>query len=257
MMATIFAIYIFVRCRLQPHMGPALPEAERAKVTLSDKLSLLREGLLPLLVFGTMMGLFLSGITSLVESSVVGATLATLAALIERKLTWTVFEDTTRKTLGITCMFLWVILAALLFGAVYDGLGAVRAIETLLLDTWDLTPWAILVLMLLSFIVMGMFLDDTAMLIIVAPLYIPLVIELGFDAIWFGILYTMTCQMAYITPPFGYNLFLMRAMAPPEITLLDIYRSIIPFFLMMVLSVVIVMMFPQIALWLPNLYSGE
>ena len=111
--------------------------------------------------------------------------------------------------------------------------------------------------MLASFIVMGTFLDDTAMLVIVAPLYIPLVGSLGFDLIWFGILYTITCQIAYITPPFGYNLFLMRAMAPPEITLIDIYRSIIPFFFMMVLTIVMLMIFPQIALWLPDLYSGR
>ena len=100
------------------------------------------------------------------------------------------------------------------------------------------SPWTILIVMLLSFIIMGTFLDDTAMLVIVAPLYIPLVGSLGFDLIWFGILYTITCQIAYITPPFGYNLFLMRAMAPPEITLIDIYRSIIPFFFMMVLTII-------------------
>jgi TRAP-type mannitol/chloroaromatic compound transport system permease large subunit len=89
----------------------------------------------------------------------------------------------------------------------------------------------------------------------VAPLYIPLVIKLGFNPIWFGILYTMTCQIAYITPPFGYNLFLMRALAPPEITILDIYRSIAPFFVLMVLSLIVVLNFPQVALWLPELYS--
>jgi TRAP-type mannitol/chloroaromatic compound transport system permease large subunit len=154
-------------------------------------------------------------------------------------------------------MFLWIILGALCFSSVYDGLGAVRAIENLLLNTFGLDPWGILILMLLSFIVMGMFLDDTAMLVIVAPLYIPLVRLLGFDLIWFGILYTITCQIAYITPPFGYNLFLMRAMAPPEITLGDIYRSIMPFMLLMVLSVILLLIFPQIALWLPNLYSGK
>jgi TRAP-type mannitol/chloroaromatic compound transport system permease large subunit len=104
---------------------------------------------------------------------------------------------------------------------------------------------------------MGTFMDDTAMLVIVAPLYIPLVVKLGFNPIWFGVLYTMTCQIAYITPPFGYNLFLMRALAPPEITLIDIYRSIGPFFVLMVISVIIIMVFPQIALWLPDLYSGR
>ena len=96
------------------------------------------------------------------------------------------------------------------------------------------------------------FLDDTAMLVIVAPLYVPLIIALGFDPIWYGVLYTITCQIAYMTPPFGYNLFLMKAMAPKEISLIDIYRSIIPFVLVMLFGLVIMMMFPQIALWLPT-----
>jgi tripartite ATP-independent transporter DctM subunit len=255
-MAAVFAVYIYVRCRLQPELGPPLSAEERAQITWAEKLALLREGVLPLGIFGAMMGLFMSGITSLVESSAVGALLATLLAVFEGRLSWKVLEDSTRNTLSISCMFLWVILAALCFSSVYDGLGAVRAIENLLLNTWEFTPWTILILMLLSFIVMGTFLDDTAMLVIVAPLYIPLVIKLGFNPIWFGVLYTVTCQIAYITPPFGYNLFLMRAMAPPEITLVDIYRSIMPFFFLMLLSLVIFMAFPQVAMWLPNLYSG-
>ncbi|MGQ7791048.1 TRAP transporter large permease [Faunimonas sp. B44] len=257
MMALIFGAYIYIRCRINPELGPALPAEERARITLREKLGLLKQGLLPLFIFGTMMGLFMTGVTSLVESSVVGALLATLAALFSGRLTRGVLEDTTRNTLLISCMFLWIILAALCFSAVYDGLGAVRAIENLLLRNWDLDPWTILILMLLSFIIMGTFLDDTAMLVIVAPLYIPLVVRLGFSPIWFGILYTMTCQIAYMTPPFGYNLFLMRALTPPEITLWDIYRSIAPFFVLMVVGLVIVMVFPQIALWLPNLYSGR
>jgi TRAP-type mannitol/chloroaromatic compound transport system permease large subunit len=106
--------------------------------------------------------------------------------------------------------------------------------------------------MQLTYLLMGTFLDDTAMLVIVAPLYVPLVAALGFDLIWYGVLYTITCQIAYMTPPFGYNLFLMRAMAPPEVTLADIYRSIIPFVGVMLVALVTIMAFPQIALWLPN-----
>lgn len=106
--------------------------------------------------------------------------------------------------------------------------------------------------MQLSFLLMGTFLDDTAMLVIVAPLYVPLVKVLGFDVIWYGVLYTITTQIAYMTPPFGYNLFLMRAMAPDEITIHDIYVSIIPFVLIMVAALAIIMVFPQIALWLPE-----
>ncbi|HBQ32643.1 MAG TPA: C4-dicarboxylate ABC transporter, partial [Ochrobactrum anthropi] len=147
--------------------------------------------------------------------------------------------------------------AALCFSSVYDGLGAVKAIESVLLNTFDLSPWTILILMLFSFIILGMFLDDTAMLVIVAPLYIPLVKSLGFNAIWFGVLYTITCQIAYITPPFGYNLFMMRALAPKEVTLIDIYRSIVPFFFLMVLTIILLMIFPQIAMWLPNWYTGR
>jgi tripartite ATP-independent transporter DctM subunit len=257
LMAVIFGLYIYIRCRIQPELGPPMSEAERAQITVHEKLVLLREGIMPVLVFAIMMTLFLTGVTSLTESSAVGALLATLAAALSRKFTWKVLEVTTRQTLLISCMFLWIILGALCFSSVYDGLGAVRAIESLLLDTFGLDAWGILILMLLSFIVMGMFLDDTAMLVIVAPLYIPLVRTLGFDIVWFGILYTITCQIAYITPPFGYNLFLMRAMAPPEITLGDIYRSIVPFMLLMVLSIIILMIFPQIALWLPSLYNGR
>jgi TRAP-type mannitol/chloroaromatic compound transport system permease large subunit len=102
-----------------------------------------------------------------------------------------------------------------------------------------------------------MFLDDTAMLVIVAPLYIPLVRALEFDLIWYGVLYTITCQIAYITPPFGYNLFLMRTMAPPGITIADIYRSIFPFVIVMIIALALVMIFPEIALYLPQLYTGR
>jgi tripartite ATP-independent transporter DctM subunit len=257
LMAAIFAIYVYVRCRINPKLGPALSEEERSKITWAERISLLREGVIPLVIFGLMMGMFLTGVTSLVESSAVGALLTVIAAIIERKLTWQVMENSLRNTLSVTCMFMWIILAALCFSAVYDGLGAVRAIETLLVKTWEFDPWTILILMLISFIIMGAFLDDTAMLVIVAPLYIPLVAKMGFNPIWFGILYTVTCQIAYITPPFGYNLFLMRAMAPPDISLMDIYRSIVPFFVLMVISLIILMIFPQISLWLPQVYVGR
>jgi tripartite ATP-independent transporter DctM subunit len=251
MMASMFIIYIIIRCKIQPKLAPVISEEER-NMPMSEKLKLLRAGIIPFAIFFFMTGLFLMGITSLVESSAVGASAATVAALAKRRLNKKVMEETLRKTLGISCMFMWIILAALCFGAVFDGLGAARAIESLFITKWNLTPWEVLIMMQLSYLVMGMFLDDTAMLVIVAPLYVPLVVMLGFDPIWYGVLYTITCQIAYMTPPFGYNLFLMRAMAPPEISLMDIYRSIIPFVLVMTLALIIVMVFPQIALWLPE-----
>ncbi|MGR3699981.1 MAG: TRAP transporter large permease [Roseovarius sp.] len=255
LMAALFVIYIYVRCRVQPHLGPVLPPDERT-MPLGEKLRLLRAGLLPLFIFVAMMVPFVNGWTSLVESSAIGAMTAFMAAVLKGRMTKAVFETSVRMTLGISCMFMWIILAALAFGAVFDGLGAVKAIESLFTEKLGLDPWVILILMQLSFIVMGTFLDDTAMLVIVAPLYVPLVGVLGFDLIWYGVLYTITTQIAYMTPPFGYNLFLMRAMAPPEITLRDIYRSILPFVLVMMLALALVIIFPQIALWLPQLVYG-
>ena len=254
MMATLFILYIYIRCKLQPELGPALPKEER-QITREEKFKLLQAGLIPFAIFFSMTGLFLMGIASLVECSAVGAFGATLAALLKGKLNWNVIENTLKKTLGVSCMFMWIILAALSFGAVFDGIGAVRAIETLFIERWNLSPWGVLIMMQLSYILMGMFLDDTAMLVIVAPLYVPLIIALGFNPIWYGVLYTITCQIAYMTPPFGYNLFLMRAMAPKDIDLMDIYRSIIPFVLVMCLGLAIVMIFPEIATWLPDYVS--
>ena len=254
MMATLFILYIYIRCKLQPELGPALPKEER-QISRTEKFKLLQAGLIPFAIFFSMTGLFLMGIASLVECSAVGAFGATLAALIKGKLNWPVIENTLKKTLGVSCMFMWIILAALSFGAVFDGIGAVRAIETLFIERWNLSPWGVLIMMQLSYILMGMFLDDTAMLVIVAPLYVPLIIALGFNPIWYGVLYTITCQIAYMTPPFGYNLFLMRAMAPKDISLMDIYRSIIPFVLVMCLGLAIVMIFPEIATWLPDYVS--
>jgi len=256
LMASLFILYIYIRCRLQPNLGPVLPEDER-NVSMAEKLRLLRAGILPLVIFAVMMVPFVKGWTSLVESSAIGALAAFLAAVLKRRMTREVFEKSVRSTLAISCMFMWIILAALGFGAIFDGLGAVRAIEGLFTETLNLSPWMILILMQLSFIIMGTFLDDTAMLVIVAPLYVPLVGALGFDLIWYGVLYTITTQIAYMTPPFGYNLFLMRAMAPPEIGLRDIYRSIVPFVAVMVLALALVMIFPQIALWLPEYVYGK
>jgi len=252
MMAAMFIIYIYIRCKMNPALGPAIPAQERESIPRAEKFRLLLSGMLPLVIFFAMMIPFIKGYTSLVESSAIGAMTAFGAAVLKGRMTRTVFENSVRNTLAISCMFMLIVVAALGFGAVFDGLGAVKAIDGLFREQMGLSPWTILILMQLSFIIMGTFLDDTAMLVIVAPLYVPLVKVLGFDLIWYGVLYTITTQIAYMTPPFGYNLFLMRAMAPKEITITDIYTSIIPFVLVMVLALALIMIFPQIAMWLPQ-----
>ena len=139
MMAAMFILYIYVRCRLQPHLGPPLPPEER-DVPLGEKLRLLRYGVMPLVIFLSMTGLFLTGITNLTESSAVGALVSTLAAWWRGRLSWPMLEEVIRQTLGISAMFLWIILAALGFGAVFDGLGAGRALAQLFVEGWNLGP---------------------------------------------------------------------------------------------------------------------
>ena len=257
LMATFFIIYIVIRCRMNPELAPAMSREEVAAIPRAEKFKLLRAGLLPLFIFAAMMIPFVNGWTSLTEASVVGALSSVVAAVLKRRFTRDVFEVATRSTLAITVMFMLIITAALSFGAVFDGLGASNAIKNFFLEDLGLGPWQILILMQLSFLVMGMFLDDTAMLVIVAPVYVLLARELDFNLIWYGILYTITCQIAYLTPPFGYNLFLMKAMAPSEFTLPVIYRSVIPFVLVMLATLITVMVFPQIALWLPEAVYGN
>ncbi|OIQ50312.1 Sialic acid TRAP transporter permease protein SiaT [Pseudodesulfovibrio hydrargyri] len=256
LLAVMFAVYILVRCKLQPDMGPALPAEER-DMPRAEKLRLLGAGVMPLFIIFSVTGLFMMGVTNLVESSAVGAAAAMIAAAVKGRLSRKVMSNALHDTLGVSCMFMWIIMAALSFGAVFDGLGAVNAIKSLFIENWGLSPWGVLIMMQLSYIVMGMFLDDTAMLVIVAPLYIPLIIQLGFNPVWYGVLYTITCQIAYMTPPFGYNLFLMKAMAPKEITLMDIYASIVPFVIIMTAGLALIMLFPSIATFLPDLYFAR
>jgi len=254
LLAVLFVGYIVVRCKLNPALGPSLSFEERSSISSREKIALLRAGIVPIAIVFMVTGLFMLGVTSLVESSAVGAAAAMIAAMAKGRLNRTVLDTSLHKTLSVSCMFMWIILAALCYGAVFDGLGAVHAIEILFLEKWGLSPWGVLIMMQVSYIIMGMFLDDTAMLVIVAPLYIPLIIALGFNPIWYGVLYTVTCQIAYMTPPFGYNLFLMKAMAPKEVTLVDIYGSIVPFVALMVIGLGLIITFPQIALYLPELY---
>lgn len=254
-LAVLFVIYIAIRCWINPSLGPALPKEER-NFSTREKLRVLSSGIIPVVLMLVVIGSFFSGLTSLVESSAIGALSAFLVALLKKRVNRQVIKNTLSQSLNASVMFMWVMMAALAFAAVFDGLGAVQSIESLFMRDLGLTRWQVLLMMQVSFIIMGIFLDDTAMLVIVAPLYIPLLIKLNFDPIWFGVLYTITCQIAYLTPPFGYNLFLMRAMSPPDFTIRDIYVSVIPFVLIMFAALVLIMCYPEVVLWLPEKFEA-
>jgi len=254
MLATLYIIYIGVRCYFQPEMGPALPPEE--KTTWKEKIIALRGIVLPVILIVVVLGFIFLGITSPTEASGVGALGALICAAVHRKLNWGLLKRAGLTTLRLSGMIFWITIAAIALGKVYTGLGAPQMVRETIAGL-GLGPWGILIMMQLSFFIMGMFLDDIAILFIAMPIYIPIIVSLGFDPLWFAILYIINMQMAYLTPPYGFNLFYMRGVAPPEITMGDIYRSVIPFVILQAVGLAIIMIFPQVVLFLPGLIFGS
>ncbi|MFC1938710.1 TRAP transporter large permease subunit [Chloroflexota bacterium] len=259
LLAGMYITYIGVRCHFQPHLGPALPAEER--VGLGMKFRSLKAGIAPILLIFAVLGLLFLGVTTITECAAIGAVGSIVIAAINRTLSWKMIRVTLDETLQTTVMIMWIFAAAILFGAVFDGLGAIHAIEPLI----TMAPggrWGAMIVMQLTFLALGTVLDDTALLLIVAPLYIPLVAKLGFSLVWYGILYVVNMQAAFMTPPFGYSLFMMKGLLPvalpgSKITMGDIYKSILPFVGIQILCIGLLMVFPQIALWLPGMIFGK
>jgi len=254
LLAGMYVAYIGIRCRLNPTMGPPVPLEERA--SWGEKLRSLRSGIAPVILVFVVLGLLFMGVITLMECAAVGVVGALVCAAINRKLNWEVIKEARGVTLQVTSMCMWIVVTALLFSAVYDGLGATDLMAILLTRLGGGNPYVVIGVMMLSFIILGMFMDETAILLIVAPLYIPMVASLGFSLVWFGVLFCLTVEMCYLTPPFGYNLFIMRGIAPKDITMRDIYRSIIPFLCIQLACLGLIIAFPQIALWLPRVFFG-
>ena len=253
LLSLMFITYIATRGILQPHLAPSLPPEERA--TWNKKLISLRAVILPIILVIMVLGSIFAGIATPTEAASVGALGSLICAAVYRRLNWTVLKEASFRTARLTGMVMWIAVGALTFGAVYQGLGATELVKEILAGL-PLGPWGILIIMQLSFFILGAFLDDWAILFICIPIYLPIVLSLGFDPVWFGVLFIINMQMAYLTPPFGYNLFYMKGVVPPGISMGDIYRSVIPFVILQGTGLAIVMIFPQIVLWLPNLLFG-
>lgn len=250
MLATFYVIYIGIRAYFRPDLAPALPPEQRGN--MKEKVLALRYLVLPaLIIFGVLSCIF-TGITSPTEAAALGAAGAIISAAIRRNLTFENFKTSIMRTLSLSSFNAFIILGAIVFSAVYSGLGASSMIRNALTGM-DVSPWVVVVLMQLSFFILGMFLDDIAILFLCMPIYVPIIKALGLDPVWFAVLYVMNMQMAYITPPYGLNLFYMKAVAPKEISLTDIYRSIVPFLILQAAALILLLVFPKIALWLPSL----
>lgn len=250
MLAAIYIAYILIRCKLNPALGPPIPVSERHSV--GEKIRALRHLLMPFVLVFSVLGCIIGGVTSPSEASAIGAAGSLVLVAIRGRLSWDLLRYVLFTTGRLTGMLIWIAIAAVFFSKVYTGLGAGMIVEELIEDYMP-SGSLVIVMMLVSFFILGMFLDDFAITFITVPIYVPIVQSLGYDTIWFATLFIVSMQSAYLTPPFGYNLFYMRSVAPKEISITDIYRAAIPFIILQTVGLILIFMFPAIALWLPGL----
>lgn len=250
LLSFLFCLYIGIRCFFQPSLGPALPGDERA--TWQEKLVSLKAVALPVMIIVMVLGSIYAGVATATEAAALGCLGALISAAVYGKLTRSLVKEACFRTARLTAMVIWILIGAYAFTAVYTGTGAHELMEHILLSIPG-GKYAILSAMMLIFFLLGCILDPAGIIMICTPVFVPVIKSLGFDPLWFGILFIMNMEMGYLTPPFGFNLFYMKAVAPPSVTMVDIYKSIVPFVLLQALGLIIVIIFPEIALWLPKL----
>src|SRR5690554_3202776 len=250
LLAILLSAYIFLRCWLQPELGPALPPEERGN--WREKFVALRAVILPIIIVLMVLGSILFGIATPTEAAAVGVLGAMISAAAHRKLTWPLLRDASIRTFRLTGMIMWILFAAHAFSAAYQGMGAHSFIEGLM-EHVPGGPWGTLIFIQIILFLLAMVLDPVGIMLITLPVFLPIITELGFDPIWFGILFIINMEIGYQTPPFGFNLFYLKGIVPPNISMGDIYRSVIPYTLVEILGLIIIMLFPALATWLPSL----
>lgn len=254
--AGLHITYITIRSYSNPKIAPPIAPEER--VSLKEKVVSLKNVILPFLLIVLVLGVIYTGTATPSEAGAIAAVGSLIIAAILHRLNWTSFKGSCIATLRLLGMIFWILAAATLFNAVYITTGAREALMTAILGL-EVNRWLIIIGLQLTLLVFGCIMDDYAVVVLCAPIYAPLVISLGFHPLWWGILFILNMQMAYLTPPYGFNLFYLRGVIPqirdriPEdITMLDIYRSVVPFVGTQALGLILVMIFPQLALWLPS-----
>ncbi|MGQ0577631.1 MAG: TRAP transporter large permease [Betaproteobacteria bacterium] len=250
-LSVVYMVYIFVRCQIDPMLGPVAPEAER-DVPFSRKLGLLKGLALPLLVIGAVLGTIYFGIASVTEAAGMGVVGTIAASAIRRELSWKALRESLRQAMHTCGMLLWLSFGATAMIGVYNlagGPGFVKDLFTAL----DLPPVAVVLLMMAILVVLGCVMDWVGICLLTMPIFVPIVIALGFSPVWFGVLFCLNMQISYLTPPFGPAAFYLKGVAPPEISLNDIFASLWPFIILQAIVLLSVLFYPGIAMWLPSL----
>ncbi len=266
MLSGSYILYVTVRSYLNPAKGPALPVEER--VGLREKFRLLRGIIAPVSLIILVLGVIFTGIATPVEAAGIGTFGAVFVAALHRRLSWIAIRQAALTTLRASTMVLWIIFGASIFVGFYILEGGQKFVADSLVGT-GLGPYGILLTMMILLIILGMFLDWVGILLLAVPIFMPLVKSLSFDgllglpgvaqadiALWFGVVYMVNMQMSFLSPPFGYALFYLKSVAPPEITMAVIYKAALPFLMLQAVGLAVCVLFPEIILWLPRMVYG-
>jgi tripartite ATP-independent transporter DctM subunit len=251
LMGMFYLIYIFTLCVIRPSAGPRIPR-EPGEPGVVEKLWITTRNMVPpVFMIFAVLGSILLGWASPTEAAAVGALCSVLLTMLYRHFTWGGLYEAMIKTLKITAMIMAVLLAGTLFTGVFIGGGGINTASQLIAKM-ALSPWMLLGLMMLIIFIAGFFLDWISIVLIFVPLFTPLVIQAGFDPVWFCVLFLVMIQTSYLTPPMAPAIFYLRAVAPEEITIRHMYRGVVPFIALQCLTLVVVLIFPRMVTWLPS-----
>jgi len=253
LLATSYVLYILIRCNFNPSLGPPVTE----HVTWKMRWVSLRAVILPAALVIGMLGAIFRGIATPTEAASFGATGALLCCVINRTISWKMVKESCLETIKITGMVMWIMVAANLFRVFFTSAGAQELILNIVLAL-PVSPWVVLAGMQFILIILGMFMDDFAIVVIAAPIFYPIAVSLGFDPIWFAVVFIINMEIAYLTPPFGWALIMVKGVAPIElgITTAQVWRSAPPFLAIQFSIWILIILFPPLSLWLPSMMLG-
>jgi tripartite ATP-independent transporter DctM subunit len=251
MLAATYITYVTIRCYVNPSLGPPIAVEER--LSMKDRFKLVVRLIPPGILIFLVLGTIFTGIAAPTEAAGVGAAGAIVLTAIQGKLKWKGVVQAAEATLKSSAMVMWTIFGANVFVGLYVMVGGGRFVTDLLLGS-GLGPWGIIIVMQFILIFLGCFIDWVGIIMLCVPIFGPIVRHLGFDPVWFGVLFAVNLQISFLSPPFGYALFYLKGVAPPDISTTDIWKSAAPFIALQVLGVILSMIFPEIILFLPRLF---
>ncbi|AQQ07837.1 C4-dicarboxylate ABC transporter permease (plasmid) [Roseibium algicola] len=244
MLAGLYIAYILFRSYTDPKVAPPPPEK---RISLSEHLPLLRGLVLPMAVVFVVLGSIYGGIASVTEASAIGVAGVIVSTILRREFSFSMLLDASMHTLATVGMIMWIGIGASALVGVYNLMGGIRFISQLITGISD-NPTVIILFMMLILFILGMFLDWVGIALLTMPIFVPIIRELGYDPVWFGVLFAMNMQVSFLTPPFGPAAFYLKSVTPPEISLGEIFRSLVPFIALQVIAVGLLVMFPALAL---------